>query len=435
MNEQMDQGPSSMDQQPSSIDQGPSGADQTPSSADQGPSGTDQRQHASGSKGRRLLWFLVVPVVLACSAFVTVYARRTSNESLAATTKTLGLQNVNVVHAAPGSPVTDLTVPGTVQAFSESPIYARTNGYLRVWNADIGAQVRKGQPLAVIDAPEVDQELSHARAMLAQAQANLQLATVTAARYRELITSHSVSQQEVDNNNQNLNAQTASVQAASAEVGRLQQMQGFEQIEAPFDGLITARKTEVGDLINAGNSGLGAELFRISNIATMRVYVNVPEVYSESVTPGVRASMEVASLSNRQFIGTVARTSHAIGMSSRTLLTEVDVPNPKGDLFPGAYAQVTFHLSLKTVPLVLPGNTILFQAQGPQVGVVNSQHHVELRRVTLGRDFGNSVEILSGIGQPDAVIANPPDYLVDGMAVAVQPTSGGQTTQGSKKQG
>ena len=215
------------------------------------------------------------------------------------------------------------------------------------------------------------------------------------------------------------------MQAASAEVGRLEQLQGLEKIYAPFDGVITARKTEVGDLINAGNSGLGAELFRISNITTMRVYVNVPEVYSESVTPGVRASMEVASLSNRQFNGAVARTSHSIGMNSRTLLTEVDVRNPKGELFPGAYAQVHFHLSLKAVPLVLPGNTVLFQAKGPQVGVVNGQNHVELRNVALGRDFGNRIEVLSGITQQDAVIANPPDYLVDGMSVAVQTTQGG----------
>ncbi len=383
------------------------------------------QKQASRSKGKRLLWFLVIPALLACSVFVRAYARRTGNESLAATTKTLALLNVSVLHAEPGAPVTDLTVPGTVQAFSESPIYARISGYLRVWNADIGAHVSKGQLLAVIDAPEVDQELSHARAMLAQAQANLQLATVTSARYRDLIKSNSVSQQEVDNNDQNLNSQTANVQAASAEVGRLEQLQGFEKIYAPFDGVITARKTEVGDLINAGNSGLGAELFRISNITTMRVYVNVPEVYSESIVSGVRASMEVASLSNRQFTGAVARTSHAIGMNSRTLLTEVDVPNSKGELFPGAYAQVHFHLSLKAVPVVLPGNTILFQTKGPQVGVVSSQNQVELRNVTLGRDFGNRVEILSGIAQSDAVIANPPDYLVDGMSVAVQTTQGG----------
>jgi RND family efflux transporter MFP subunit len=399
----------------------------TSGTIEQGPSGRDQQIPASRSNGKRLLRFLVIPALLACSAFVTAYARRATNKSLATTTNTLALQSVNVIHAELGSPVTDLTVPGFVQAFSDSPVYARINGYLRVWNADIGAHVLKGQLLAVIEAPEVDQELSHARAMLAQAQANLQLATVTSARYRDLIKSNSVSQQEVDNNNQNLSSQTANVQAASAEVGRLEQMQGFEKIYAPFDGVVTARRTDVGDLINAGNSGVGAELFRISNIGTMRVYVNVPEVYSEAITSGVRASMEVAALSNRQFTGTVARSSHAIGMNSRTLLTEVDVPNPKGELFPGAYAQVHFQLSVKAAPLVVPGNTILFQSQGPQVGVVNSQNRVELRKVTVGRDFGNSVEVLSGISQTDAVIANPPDYLVDGMSVAVQaPQSGGK---------
>jgi RND family efflux transporter MFP subunit len=367
----------------------------------------------------------VIPVVLACSALLTARARRASNQTVVATTGTLATQNVTVVHATPGSPVTDLTVPGTVQAFSESPVYGRISGYLRAWHADIGARVRKGQLLAVVDAPEVDQELSRARALLTQAQANLQLASVTAARYRDLITSHSVSQQEVDNNNQNFNAQTANVQAASAEVARLEQMQGFERISAPFDGVITARKTEVGDLINAGNSGVGAELFRISNVATMRVYVNVPEVYSESIVSGVKATMELASLANRQFTGAVARTSGAIGMNSRTLLTEVDVPNPKGELVPGGYAQVRFHLALKTVPLVVAGNTVLFQAQGPQVSVVNSQNRVELRKVTLGRDFGDTIEIVSGISAQDAVIANPPDYLVEGMTVAVQSTAAG----------
>jgi RND family efflux transporter MFP subunit len=397
-----------------------SGAEQQPA-----PPPAPSPQPAPRPKGRRLLWFLVIPLLLACSALLTARARRASNQTVAATTKMLAVQNVSVVHAALGSPVTDLTVPGTVQAFSESPVYARISGYLRAWNADIGTHVGKGQLLAIVDAPEVDQELSRARAMLTQAQANLQLASVTAARYRDLIKSNSVSQQEVDNNNQNVNAQTANVQAAGAEVRRLEQMQGFEKIYAPFDGVITLRKTEVGDLINAGNSGVGAELFRISNIATMRVYVNVPEVYSEPMARGVKATMEIASLPGRQFTGTVARTSHAIGMSSRTMLTEVDVPNPKGELVPGAYAQVHFHLALKTIPLVLPGNTILFQAQGPQVSVVNSQNRVELRTVTLGRDFGNTIEILSGITQPDAVIANPPDYLVDGMTVAVQTTPAG----------
>jgi RND family efflux transporter MFP subunit len=400
----------------------------TPPPADLALSGTDEQPTpppAQRAKGKGLLWFLVIPVLLVCAALVTAYARRASAAGVAATTKTLAVQNVNVVHAEPGSPVTDVTAPGTVQAFSESPVYARITGYVRSWKADIGTRVEKGQLLAVIDAPEVDQELSRARALLTQVQATRDLANVTAARYRELITSNSVSQQEVDNNNQNLNAQNANVQAGAAEVGRLEQLQGFEKIYAPFDGVITARKTQVGDLVNAGNSGVGTELFRISDIATMRVYVNVPEMYSESMAQGVRASMEVAALANRTFAGNVARTSHAIGMNSRTLLTEVDVPNPKGDLLPGAYAQVHFHLTLKAVPLVVPGNTILFQAKGPQVGVVNSQSHVELRSVTLGRDFGTKVEIVGGVSQSDAVIANPPDYLVDGMAVTVQPTQVG----------
>jgi RND family efflux transporter MFP subunit len=373
------------------------------------------------NKGKRLLWFLIIPVILVCGALVTIYARHSSSTSLAATTKTLAMQNVNVIHAEVGSPSTDLMVPGSVMAYSESPVYARISGYLRVWKADIGAHVKKGQLLAVIEAPEVDQELNHARAVHAQTQANLKLANMTAARYSELIKSNSVSQQEVDNNNQNVSSQTANVQAASAEVSRLSQMQGFEKIYAPFDGVITLRRTEVGDLINAGNT-TGAELFRISNIATMRVFINVPEVYSSSVNPGVHASIQVASLRDRQFSGTVARTSNAIGANSRTLLTEVDVPNPKGELFPGAYAQVHLQIALQDTPLVVPGNTIIFQTQGPQVSVVNSQNKVELRNVTLGRDFGNKVEILSGITQADAVIANPPDYLVDGMPVAVQST-------------
>jgi RND family efflux transporter MFP subunit len=391
----------------------------------QGPTETDQPNGPSGPSARRLLWLLMIPGLLISFALVRAYQRREGNQALAATTKALALENVDVIHPESGKPVTDLTVPGFVQAFSDSPVYARVNGYLRVWNVDIGAHVRKGQLLAVIEAPEVDQELSHARAMLTQAQANLELAAVTSARYRELIQSNSVSQQEVDNNNQNQNSQAANVQAASAEVGRLQQLQGFERIYAPFDGVVTARRTDVGDLINAGNSGVGAELFRVSNIATMRIYVNVPEVYSQAIAPGLGASMEVESLPNRKFNGAVVRSSHAIGMNSRTLLTEVDVPNPRGELFPGSYAQVHFHLALASVPLVVPGNAVLFQAEGPQVGVVNSQNHVELRKVSLGRDFGNRVEILSGLSQADAVIANPPDYLVDGMPVAVPNRKGG----------
>jgi RND family efflux transporter MFP subunit len=307
-----------------------------------------------------------------------------------------------------------------IQAFSQSPVFARVNGYVRTWYVDIGARVTKGQLLAEIDAPEVDQELNQARAVLKQAETTLALAKLTTPRYQELIKTNSVSQLEVDQNNQNLAAQTANVQAASATVSRLEQMQGFEKIIAPFDGVITLRRTDFGDLVNAGNSGVGGELFRISQNNIVRVFVTVPEEFSKQVRTGTRATMDVTALPNRHFAVAVTRTTEAIDVNSRTLTVELDVPNQSGELLPGAYANVTFHLPLKVVPLVLPASTILFQAAGPQVGVVNSQNQVELRKVTLGHDFGDTIEIASGVSQKDSVIANPPDSLTNGMRVVVQ---------------
>jgi RND family efflux transporter MFP subunit len=297
---------------------------------------------------------------------------------------------------------------------------------------DIGAHVTKGQLLAEIDAPEVDQQLNQARAMLKQAETSLALAKVTAPRYQELIKSNSVSQQEVDQNNQNLAAQTANVQAATAAVSRLEQMQGFEKIVAPFEGVITMRKTDFGDLVNAGNAGVGHELFQISQNNVVRVFVTVPEEFSGQVRPGTKATMDLTSLPNRHFAAAITRTTDAIDANSRTLTVELDVPNPSGELLPGAYANVRFQLPLKTVPLVLAASTILFQADGPQVGVVNSQSQVELRTVTLGHDFGDTIEILTGVRPADAVIANPPDSLTSGMRVAVQSSSGPSTAATTK---
>jgi RND family efflux transporter MFP subunit len=311
-----------------------------------------------------------------------------------------------------------------IQAFSQSPIYARVDGYVRTWYVDIGTHVTKGQLLAEIDAPEVDQQLNQARAMLQQAQTTLALAKVTAPRYQELIKTNSVSQQEVDQNNQNLAAQTANVQAASAAVGRLEQMQGFEKIIAPFDGVITLRKTDFGDLVNAGNAGIGRELFRISQNNIVRVFVTVPEEFSKQVMPGTKASMDLTELPNRHFAAAVTRTTEAIDANSRTLTVELDVPNPSGELLPGAYANVHFKLRLNVVPLVLPSSTILFQADGPQVGLVNGTNQVELRKVTLGHDFGDTIQIVTGVRPTDSVIANPPDSLNNGMRVAVQSTAG-----------
>ena len=313
-----------------------------------------------------------------------------------------------------------------IQAFSQSPIYARVDGYVRTWYVDIGAHVTKGQLLAEIDAPEVDQQLNQARAMQKQAETSLALAKVTAPRYQELIKSNSVSQQEVDQNNQNLAAQTANVQAATAAVSRLEQMQGFERILAPFDGVITQRKTDFGDLVNAGNTGVGRELFQISQNNTVRVFVAVPEEFSQQVKPGTKALMDLTSLPNRHFAAAVTRTADAIDAISRTLTVELDIANPSGELLPGAYANVHFQLPLNAVSLVLPASTILFQAEGPQVGVVNREGQVELRRVTLGHDFGDTIEILTGVRPADAVIANPPDSLNNGMHVVVQSASASQ---------
>jgi len=380
-----------------------------------------ERMKSRLRSGKPLLWFLVVPLALGASAFLGLQARQQQSEQLAQGTKALQVQSVRVVHPQRGNVSSDLTLPGMIQAFSQSPVYARVDGYVRSWYVDIGAHVTKGQLLAEIDAPDVDQQLNQARAMLNQAETNLALAKVTAPRYQELIKTNSVSQQEVDQANQNLAAQQANVQAAAAAVGRLEQMQGFEKIVAPFDGVITERKTDFGDLVNAGNSGTGRELFRISQNNVMRVFVTVPEEFSSEMKPGTKALMDVISLPNRHFAASVTRTADSIDATTRTLTVELDVPNPSGELLPGAYANVYFQLPLNVVPLVLPSSTILFQADGPQVGIVNSRNQVELRKVGLGHDFGDTIEMLTGVRAGDAVVANPPDSLTNGMRVSIQP--------------
>jgi RND family efflux transporter MFP subunit len=385
---------------------------------------SEEKAHRRRS-GWRLLWFLSIPAVLAVSAFFGAQARAKDSAKLAGTTKSLEVQTVSVIHPERGKASSDLTLPGMIQAFSQSPIYARVDGYVRSWNADIGSHVTKGQLLAEIDAPEVDQQLNQARALLAQAETTLALAKTTAARYQDLIKTNSVAQQEVDQNNQNLASQTANVKAAAASVSRLEQMQGFEKIVAPFDGVITERKIDFGDLVNAGNAGIGRELFRISQNNVVRVFVTVPEQFSNQVRTGTRASMDLTELPNHHFGAAVTRTADAIDVNSRTLTVELDVSNPSGVLLPGAYADVHFQLPLNVVPLVLPSSTILFQADGPQVGVVNSQSKVELRKVTLGHDFGDTIQVITGVLPNDAVIANPPDSLVNGMKVAVQSASAG----------
>ena len=378
---------------------------------------------ASSTRSGRggIKWFLLIPVVLCIFGAVTFLLRAQDQKKLVTTTQALEVESVSVVHPQPGTPDTDLALPATLQAYSDSPIYARTDGYVAHWYADIGAHVGQGQLLATIDSPEVDQELNQARASLAQGQANMTLAKITATRYRELIKTDAVSQQDVDQNNQNLDAQQANVQAESANVSRLEQLQGFEKVVAPFDGIITQRLTDIGDLINAGNGGTGYELFRIAKINVIRAYVTVPETFGEQISDGMKATLQVTGLPGQQFSGSVIRNSHAIATNSHTLLVEIDVPNPSGKLMPGAYAEAHIHVPLPVRSLVVPGGAVLYQAAGPQVAIVNRKSEVELRKVSLGRDFGTTVEVNSGIGAGDSIIASPPDYLVDGMKVSVQP--------------
>jgi RND family efflux transporter MFP subunit len=369
-------------------------------------------------------WFLLIPVVLCLFGLVVFYARAQREKTLVHTTQTLDIEPVTAVHPQKGAPDSDLSLPATLEAYSDAPVFARVDGYVSHWYTDIGAQVRQGQLLALIDSPTVDQELNQARAMLAQTRANMTLARITAERYRELIKTDAVSQQDVDQANQNLEAQLANVQASSANVDRLEQLQGFEKVVAPFDGIITQRRTDIGHLINAGNSGTDYELFRMSKIDVVRVYVTVPEVYSEEIGNGLRATLNLTELPNQSFNGEVVRSTHAIATDSHTLEVEIDVPNPAGKLMPGAYAQVHIHLPVAVPPLLVPSEAVLYQAAGPQVAVVTQSNQVELRKVSLGRDFGNTIEITGGIDEHESIIASPPDYLVDGMKVSVQPPSG-----------
>ena len=372
-------------------------------------------------------WFLLIPAVLCIFGAITLLLRAQDSKKLITTTHALEAQSVAVIHPQPGTPDTDLALPATLQAYSDSPIYARTNGYVRHWYADIGTRVHQGQVLALIESPEVDQELNQARAALAQAQANLTLADITTKRYQSLINTNAVSQQDVDSNNQNFDAQKANVQAAGANVSRLEQLQSFEKVIAPFNGVITQRLTDIGDLINAGNGGTGNQLFRIAKIDVVRTFVTVPETYSQQIVDGLKATLEVTSLPNEPFTGAVIRNDHSIDVTSHTLLVEIDVPNPTGKLMPGAYAEVHMHVPVPVRSLVVPSGSVLYQAAGPQVAVVNQNSQVELRKVGLGRDFGNTIEVTSGLNASDSIIATPPDYLVDGMKVVVQSASGGRS--------
>jgi len=326
------------------------------------------------------------------------------------------VSTVTVIHARRSADTEEVVLPGNVQAYIATPIYARTNGYLKSWSFDIGARVKAGQLLAEIETPEVDRQLDQARADLATAQANYDLAQTTAARYQSLLQSDSVARQDVEDKVGDLHARKAMVDSAAFNVRRLEETQRFQKVYAPFDGVITARNVDIGALINAGGNAPGKELFDISATSQLRVYVNVPQAYSRNMRLGGVANLTLAELAGRRFAGKIVRTADSIDPVSRTLLTEVDVDNPEGELLPGSFLSVHFNLGSKAGAVMIPVSALIFRSEGMRVAEVRGGK-AELVPITIGRDYGTEVEVLSGITAQDQIIDNPSDSLTSGAPV------------------
>jgi RND family efflux transporter MFP subunit len=374
--------------------------------------------------GRRLRHGLTVVLaaaavfVLASQIYFGIRTRVEAESKLQQTTEQSAVLAVDVTHPLSAAPTQEVVLPGSTQAYVDSPIYARTSGYLKRWYFDIGARVKQGDLLAEIDTPEIDQQLRQSRADLDTAKANQDLAQTTADRWQFLLTSGSVSKQETDQAVSNLRAQKAAVEANSANVHRLEDLQSFEKVYAPFDGVITVRSTDIGALINAGAGAPTQELFHMASIAKLRLFVAVPEVYSRAAQNGARASLTLDEFPGEKFTGTLVRNSNSIDPASRTLNTEVDVDNPTGRLLPGAYVSV--HLKLPEVvrSVTVPANALLFRSEGLRVGVVRNGQAV-LVPISIGRDFGSTVEVVSGLDRSESVILNPADSLITGTPVRV----------------
>ena len=371
-------------------------------------------------KSRLFVFLILFVVVLVVIGAFTLLQRKSQYKALANETEKLAVPTVSVIHPSAESGQENLVLPSTLQAYVESPIYARTTGYLKKWYHDIGTRVRQGELLADIDTPEVDQQLSQARADLGTSQANENLSKITANRYEELIKTDGVSKQEVDNAAGDYAAKKASVQSSEANVRRLEELESFKHIYAPFSGVITRRNIDLGNLINAGNGGTAQELFFLAQTDPIRVYVSVPEMYAPAVHAGLGAYLELAQYPGQKFDGKVVRTADAIDQASRTLLTEVDVPNKAGQLLPGGYAQVHLLVEVTGERLQVPVNALLFRSEGLRAVVVDENHKTRLQALTIGRDYGTSLEVLQGLKASDWIVLNPADSLEDGIQVNVK---------------
>jgi RND family efflux transporter MFP subunit len=371
----------------------------------------------------RLRWMfgvLIVLLVVGAVVAMGIIPRLRSRQALQRETQREAEPAVIVLRPTLAAPAEELVLPANIQAFIDAPIYARTSGYLRHWYFDIGAHVKKGQLLADIESPEVDRQLEQAKEDLSTAQANLQLAQITATRYVDLFKSDSVAKQDVDNAVQSSAARNATVKAAQANVQRLQQLVDFEKVYAPFDGVVTARNTDIGQLIDSGSSGgPQRELFHVAAINKLRVFVPVPQVYSHATVPGIQAELTLPELPGRRFVGTLVRTARSIDPTTRTLLVEVDVLNSTGLLLPGAFTQIHFKIKSTSPTLIIPSASLIFRSKGLRVPVLGDGSRVHLLPVTLGRDFGNTVEVIAGLPENASIVANPPDSLVEGEVVRV----------------
>ena len=359
---------------------------------------------------------LIAVAMVVIGVMAGLLPRLRARRVLAEETRELAVRTVTTVSPAPGKAGVSVPLPAEVAAYVEAPIYARANGYLKRWLVDIGGHVEADQLLAEIDTPELDQQLAQARAELAEDEAALDLARITAARWTDLLKTASVSEQETAEKQADLKLKSAQVEAATANVQRLEKLKGFARVVAPFAGTITQRNTDVGQLIVAGN---GRELFRLAQTSPLRVYVRVPQTLSRAVAAGQQAELTINEIPGRRFTAKVVRTAGAMEPSSRTLLTELEMDNSKGEILPGSYAQVRFTDTAGVAALTLPANALLFRSEGMQVGVVDNDGKVELRTVRLGRDFGQTVELLEGINTNDRVILNPDDSLTGGVTVHV----------------
>jgi RND family efflux transporter MFP subunit len=387
--------------------------------------GNDSKAATQGSYGRNspvrtAVILLIAVVVVGLLVMSGIIPRLRSRKALAAETSELAAPTVLVTQPRRGAPAQEILLPGNIQAFVDAPIYARTNGYLKRWYFDIGAHVRQGQLLADIESPEVDQQLSQAQADLETAKENLHLSQITANRFSDLIKQDAVSQQDTDNATSDLAAKNSTLKSSQANVDRLKQLVSFEKVYVPFDGVVTARNTDIGQLIDSGASGGQARsLFQVAAISKLRVFVSVPQIYSQAATPGLKADLTFAEFPGRRFQGTLVRTSRSIDPTARTLNVEVDVDNSKGELLPGAYTEVHLKLKDSTPTMTVPVSALLFRQEGLRVAVAQSDNTAKLVPVTLGRDFGDFAEITTGLTEQERIITNPPDSIIDGERLNV----------------